>query len=126
VAIGTGQLKKVFPAGATATYVLPVGDAANYTPVSLNITANSVPRTTGVRVTAAIHPQTLRVRIYFKILVFTDVGGGTYTYDASFTFIPADITGSYANLRVSRYNTALPGLNIIQRVFSNNYCNRSN
>ncbi|MCK4700030.1 MAG: hypothetical protein KAT38_06835, partial [Bacteroidales bacterium] len=35
VAVGSGQMKKVFASGATAAYILPVGDATNYSPVSL-------------------------------------------------------------------------------------------
>ena len=108
IADGTGQLKKVFAAGATGAYVLPVGDASgDYSPVSLQFTANSIQRTVGVRVTDAIHPNdggsSDNISRYWT---FTDdLAGGTYTYNASFTYItPADLTGAHANLRVNRWD----------------------
>jgi gliding motility-associated-like protein len=108
IADGTGQLKKVFAAGATAAYTLPVGDVSgDYSPVSLTFTANSVQRTIGVHVTDALHPNdggsSDNISRYWSFA--DDLAGGTYTYNASFTFIsPADLTGLYANLRVNRWD----------------------
>ena len=111
VADGTGQLKKVFAAGATGAYILPVGDISgttDYSPVSITFTANSIQRTIGLRVTDAIHPNdggsSDNITRYWS---FTDDQAGTYTYNASFTYstlAPTDLTGAYANLRVNRWN----------------------
>ena len=108
IADGTGQLKKVFAAGATGAYVLPVGDVSgDYSPVSLQFTANSIQRSVGVRVTDALHPNdggsSDNISRYWT---FTDdLAGGTYTYNASFTYItPDDLTGVHANLRVNRWD----------------------
>jgi len=107
IADGTGQLRKVFAAGATAAYTLPTGDATgDYSPVSLTFTANSIQRTVGVRVTDDLHPNdggsSDNISRYWT---FTDdLAGGTYTYNASFTYVPADLTGLHANLRVNRWD----------------------
>ncbi len=107
IADGTGQLKKVFASGATAAYVLPVGDiSGDYSPVSLTFTANSVQRTIGVRVTDDFHPadggSTDKISRYWS---FTNDQAGTYTCNVSFTYIsPADLTGLHGNLRVSRWD----------------------
>ncbi|MHC1703483.1 MAG: autotransporter-associated beta strand repeat-containing protein [Tenuifilaceae bacterium] len=107
VADGSGQLKKLFATGVTATYVLPIGDATNYSPVSLNFTANSTPRTIGVRVTDAKHPSdgttTDNISRYWS---FTDDQLGTYTFSGTFTYVPADLNGTHANLRVNRWDGA--------------------
>ena len=107
VADGTGQLKKVIALGGPfAAYVLPVGDATNYSPVSLTFTANTLARTIGVRVTNAVHPNDGGTADHIaRYWTFTDGTAGSYTYDATFTYVPADFTGVYANLRVSRWNS---------------------
>ena len=114
VADGSGQLKKVFAAGATGAYNLPVGDITgtiDYSPVSITFTTNSIQRTIGVRVTDAIHPNdggsSDNISRYWS---FTDDQAGTYTYTASFTYstnAPTDLTGVYANLRVNRWDGSL-------------------
>jgi hypothetical protein len=95
VADGTGHLNKVFAAGATGAYLLPVGDAVNYSPVSLTYTANSIQRTIGLRVTDLQHPSDGTINDFIsRYWSFTDDQAGTYTLNASFTFIPADLTGA--------------------------------
>ena len=109
VADGSGQLKKVFAAGATAAYTLPIGDASgDYTPIVLTYTANSIQRTVGVHVTDAQHPSDGTATDYIsRYWSFTDDQAGTYTYSASFTYsttAPSDLVGAYANLRVNRWD----------------------
>ncbi len=109
VADGTGQLKKVFAAGATGTYIFPVGDVSgDYSPVSLTFSANSIQRTIGVRLTDSQHPNDGTSNDYLsRYWSFTDDQAGTYTYDAAFTYItPADLTGTHASLRVNRWNSS--------------------
>lgn len=105
VADGTGFLKKMFAAGATPAYLLPVGDAVNYSPVSLTFSDNSISRNIGVRVTDSQHPYDGTITDFIsRYWSFTNDAAGTYTYNASFTFIPPDLTGAYANLKVNRWN----------------------
>ncbi|RPJ64068.1 MAG: hypothetical protein EHM12_00670, partial [Dehalococcoidia bacterium] len=102
---GNGQLKKLFASGATAAYVLPIGDGSNYSPVSLTMSANSTSRTIGVNVTDAQHPSDGTADNFIsRYWSFSNDQAGTYTYTASFTFAPADLTGAYASLRVNRWD----------------------
>lgn len=98
VADGAGQLLKTFATGTTGKYTLPIGDGAgNYTPVALTFTANSAPRTIGVRVTPAKHPNDATSSNYInRYWNFTDdqAGNGTYIYTADFTYISSDAVGS--------------------------------
>jgi hypothetical protein len=107
VADGTGYLMKVFAAGVTAAYLLPVGDAVNYSPVSLNYTANSIQRTIGLRVTDAQHPSDGTATDYIsRYWSFTDDQAGTYSVNAVFNYIntAADLVGVAANLRLNRWD----------------------
>jgi hypothetical protein len=57
----TGQLKKVYATGAT-NFTFPVGDitaTTDYSPVILNMKANSAERTIGLKVTDLQHPNDL-------------------------------------------------------------------
>lgn len=111
-ASGTGQLKKVFAAGATASYTLPVGDGINYSPINLVFTANTQQRTIGVKVTDAKHPNDATATDYLtRYWSFTDdqAGSGTYTYTATFNYLnaAADVVGAVANVRVNRWDGSL-------------------
>jgi hypothetical protein len=108
-ASGTGQLKKVFAAGATGAYNLPIGDGTSYTPVSLTLTANTLQRTIGVRVTDAKHTNDASATDYLtRYWNFTDdqAGNGSYTYNATFNYInsPLDVVGTVGNVRVNRWD----------------------
>ncbi len=109
VAEGLGQFKKVFYAGATGWYYLPVGDAVNYSPVRITYVANSVQRTIGVRITDLQHPNDGTVDDFIsRYWSFTDDQAGTYTYSSTFTYItPDDLTGIHGNLRVNRWDGSI-------------------
>jgi hypothetical protein len=104
----TGQLKKTFAAGAS-TFTFPIGEEAgttDYLPVTLSFTANSLPRNIGVSMTNGKHVnmdvggvQTDYLNRYWR---FTDseAGNGTYTYTAGFTYLPAEVNGTEANIKV--------------------------
>ncbi len=106
---GTGQLKKVFPAGASA-FTFPVGDLTvsnDYSPTTITYTTNSTIRTIGVKVTDSQHPSDFTITDFIsRYWSFTDDQAGTYTYTPSFSYsaaAPTDLTGTYANLRVNRW-----------------------
>jgi hypothetical protein len=96
IANDIGEFKKVFAAGATANYNLPVGDSSNYSPVLISFSANSIQRTIGVRVTDMQHPDDGTGSDFIsRYWSFTDDQAGTFTYNASFYYIdPDDIVGT--------------------------------
>ncbi len=106
--LGTGLLKKVFQAGVTAAYVIPLGTTSGvtaYSPVSLNFTANSAIRTVGVNVTSGTPPANGGSANYVnRFWTFTESAGGTYTYTPVFTHVAADVTGTSTLTYLNRYN----------------------
>jgi len=118
VADGSGQFRRNIPmiASGTNIYLFPVGDNSggtnvtnnngpDYSPVSLNFTANSQSRIIGVRVTDDRHDDDASTSNYTsRYWTFTDSEAGTYTYNGTFTFsttLTSDINGSgyYMNRR---------------------------
>ncbi len=102
---GTGQLLQRIPtAGLPINFLLPVGDAANYSPVQLNFSANSTIRDVGVIVTPGAVPNNLPSTDYInRRWTFSNSAAGTYTYIPTFTFKPADVVGVATNMKISRY-----------------------
>jgi gliding motility-associated-like protein len=109
IANDIGEFKKVFAAGATAAYYLPVGDSSNYSPVRITFTANSVQRTIGVRVTDMQHPDDGTATDFIsRYWSFSDDQAGTYTYNADFYYIdPDDIVGTEGNIKVNMWDGAV-------------------
>jgi len=111
---GTGEVKRTFAAGATAAFVFPIGDVdatADYSPYTITFSANSTPRTIGVRVVDAVHPDNgASVHYATRYWIFSDsqVGVGTYAYSTSgFTYStnsPSDVFGTPANYRINRWD----------------------
>ncbi len=115
---GAGQLKRNV---ATGSYVFPVGDNSggvsvsnnnglDYSPVTLNFTANSANRIIGVRVTDDRHPSDPSTTDYIsRYWSFTEgLGTGTYTYTGTFTYsatLPSDLVGTYANVKPNSWDT---------------------
>jgi len=104
---GTGQVIKAFPAAAS-TFTFPVGDisgTAEYSPVTLNFTANSTARNIGVRVVDTRHPQDILLPDYLsRYWVFTNTAAGTHTLNATFTYDPSDVNGTLSNIGLQRYD----------------------
>jgi hypothetical protein len=118
VADGAGQLRRTM---VTGSYLFPVGDesggitvvgntGADYSPVTLNFTANSTPRIIGVRVTDDKHPDDVTANDYIsRYWSFTDsqAGVGTYTYTGTFTYstlAPSDLVGTHATARLNSWD----------------------
>jgi hypothetical protein len=98
----TGQLKKVYPTGASL-FIYPIGDKTStidYSPVVLNMTANSAERTIGLNVSDQKHPNDGSADNFIsRYWSFSDnLCTGSYTYNATFSYSensPTDITGNY-------------------------------
>ncbi|GJQ20529.1 MAG: hypothetical protein HBSIN02_08840 [Bacteroidia bacterium] len=105
-----GNLAKYIPTGSP-TPTFEVGDGASYTPVMLSFASVSGAGTFTVSTTAGDHPQILTSSIDAAKSVnryWTVTNSGTVftTFDATFTFVPADVDGgaSTASFIVDRYN----------------------
>jgi len=113
VADGSGQLRKVFPTGASS-FTFPVGDVtsgSDYSPFALTFSANSTNRTIGIRVIDAAHPSNGAVTDYatrYWTVSDNQAGVGTYTYSslsATYsTVAPTDVVGTAANYKINRFN----------------------
>lgn len=93
VSSGTGELRKVFPTGASS-FTFPIGElttqtSGEYTPVNLDFTANSTQRTIGLKVADAQHPQDgSSVSYLSRYWSFSATPNtGTYTYNSTFNYI---------------------------------------
>jgi hypothetical protein len=104
-----GNLQLAIPAGAS-TPTFPIGDATAYTPVALSFGSGTTAGDLTAGVTAGTHPAlgsssisgTQHVLRYWTL---TD-GGVTGVYDATFTFVPADLQSGVDpdSLKVGRYD----------------------
>lgn len=105
---GTGQLLVPFTTGANAPFLFPIGDGAgNYTPCTVEFTANSTARTLGARVSNTVHPFNNAATPHLtRQWLFTNSSTGTATVNASFTYVPADVVGVEANLRFNKFNSS--------------------
>ncbi len=108
---GSGQLKKVFPIGASS-FIFPVGDAtsgSDYSPFALTFTTNSVTRTIGVNVTDGTPPTNGAITDFasrFWTVSDNQVGIGTYAYNPlvlTYNAVAGDINGTVASYKVNRY-----------------------
>ncbi len=106
----TGQVMKIYKSGAT-NFLYPIGDATatiDYSPLALNFTANSAPRTIGVNVVDGKHPNDLSANFISRYWNFTDDAcSGTYTYDATYSYSansPTDLVGTYNTVDIFWWN----------------------
>lgn len=103
----TGALGLPIPvAGLPATRLFPVGNSGSYTPASFNFTANSTARFLLVRAVTPRNTNDISSTDYINNRWWnTDlsVTTGTYTYTSTFTYIPADLVGTAANIRLNRW-----------------------
>ncbi|MBL0310186.1 MAG: hypothetical protein IPP77_11065 [Bacteroidetes bacterium] len=116
---GAGQVIKQFPATAFAPFTFPVGEntgVTEYSPVMLEFVANSQARSIGVRVVDDRDPKDLFASDYLtRYWLFTNnSNSSTYTLNADFTYLPADVVGTQSNLRINRYSNVATDLNWTQ------------
>ncbi len=106
----TGQMMKTFSNGSTAAFTFPIGDVTStteYSPVAITMSANSQTRTIGVNVSDAQHPNDGSATNYVsRYWTFSDnlSGAGSYSYNATYTAVAADIVGTYSTLSVNWWN----------------------
>jgi len=105
----TGNLRLTFPAGGTCTY--PIGDAANYTPMTVALTGGGAGTLTGsvatgapANLTTSPLSNTKYVARSFTLGAATDTATAT-SYNATLTWVAGDIQGgaSFANFLVAQY-----------------------
>ena len=108
----SGQLIRAINTGAN-TYNFPIGDitgAAEYSPVSIAFSSNSIARNLGFTVTDANHPQlnvpNLQVDYLSRYWSSSlSVTSGTYTYTPTFSYdVAGDVFGVEGNININRYN----------------------
>ncbi len=104
VATGTGKLKKMF--AGTGSFTYPVGDATNYTPVTLNFTGGTFDGTTyaDVNLTASAHPNLNPANSNFLKRYWT-IGSNVASPTAQVTlkYVDNDINGVETNFVVGRW-----------------------
>jgi hypothetical protein len=102
---GNGEVKKIIPAGGQqfTYFVGEITGTGDYSPVTLNFTANSAERTFGTRVVDVQHPNDGTVTSYIsRYWHFSETSApGNYIYDATFTFLAADLVGPFAPMSAS-------------------------
>ncbi len=106
-----GNLRLTFPSSANATCPYPMGDASAYTPIS--VTMNSTGGTLTGKTTGAEHPQidssvldsSSDANRYWTLGVTGDTLTPV-TYNASFTFVAADLDSGavVTTFKVNRYS----------------------
>ncbi len=109
VATGTGKVIKSYSSNGAFTF--PIGDASNYTPVTLNVTGTYSAANMAVNVTAAKPAQNANTINYInRYWTVTPTGITSLSYSVTATYVPGDIkTGSTeSNIAMGEYAGALP------------------
>jgi len=110
VANGSGQVRKLYT--TNGSFQFPIGDNANYTPVTLNFTGGSyaVGAYAAVNVKSTKHPNNANVSNYLNRYWSISTSGITspvYAVSAA-TYVPADVVGTESAIAGGRYAGALP------------------
>lgn len=107
---GTGKLRKYFTTGDTPLFTFPIGEVTGtteYSPVSIDFSANTAAGYVGVKVTDATHPNNGSPTDYLsRYWSFTTSGITTYTYSMTCYYVDADVNGTEANLKTSRWDAS--------------------
>lgn len=104
----TGNVRKVF--SANGTFSFPVGDATNYTPVSINMSGSGYSSAyTQARVTNSKHPSNASATDYLNRYWTVGTSGITaQSYTATATYVGGDISGTEGNIDAATYAGSLP------------------
>ncbi len=108
VATGAGVVRKGLSSNGTFNY--PVGDATNYTPLSLNVTGVGYSSAYAqVNVTASKHPSNVNSTNYLNRYWTVGTSGiSAQSYTATATYVPADISGTESSVSGASYSGTLP------------------
>jgi hypothetical protein len=103
-ASGAGELRKNF--SAVSTYTMPVGDASNYTPVTVAFNSGTFGGAAyvGTRVLNTAHPNLPTTSDYLNR--YWDMSSNditAYSANLTYTFVPGDVVGTAANLYTVKY-----------------------
>lgn len=102
----TGKFFKGYAAGASS-FTYPVGDntgTVEYSPATINFSANTAPGTVGLLVTDAVHPNMGTSSNYAsRYWTLSSAGLTNYTYTGSYTYAAADVVGNQALYKASRW-----------------------
>jgi hypothetical protein len=105
-----GNLKLNFSTGTNISRTFPIGDATNYTPVTLLFASVGTAGYVTARSTAGQHPDISTSGINYSLDVaryytLTNSGVVFTTFSPTFTFVPADVIGgaNTANFIIKRY-----------------------
>ena len=108
IAIGAGKLRKNFSANGTFAY--PVGDATNYTPISITESGSAYSSAyLEANVTAIKHPNNGSTTDFLKrywTVVQSGVTGSSY--DATATYVAGDVNGTESAIKAAFYKGSLP------------------
>ena len=97
-------LRKSYPAAAS-NFTFPVGAAAKYTPVQMNVTGTASAGTITVQPIDLAHPSTTdplakELKYFWKV---TSTGLASATVNQQFTYLAGDVNGTEANYKLGRF-----------------------
>jgi len=93
---------------SNATYTFPVGDASNYTPIDVSLTAGAQAGSYLVgKVVSSSHPNIVTATNYINRYWSIEPTGltGSPTYNVSYTYAASDLTGPAATLYPSKWSS---------------------
>ncbi|MDP2209798.1 MAG: T9SS type A sorting domain-containing protein [Bacteroidota bacterium] len=104
VATGAGELRKTFTAIGSFTY--PVGDASNYSPVTLNFTSGTFSSAyAGVKLANAKHSQNTSANDYLnRYWTVTSSGITDFSCNSTFNYVQSDVVNTESNLYAGKLN----------------------
>lgn len=110
VANGTGQVRKLYT--TNGSFLFPIGDNTNYTPITLNFTGGTyaVGAYAAVNVKTTKHPNNANVSDYLNRYWSISTSGITspvYAVSAA-TYVPGDVAGTESAISGGRYSGAIP------------------
>jgi hypothetical protein len=109
-ATGAGQLKKEFPAGSPGSFTFPVGDQTGipeYSPVTLNFTGGTFDEGNyvGVNLKNTLYPDpNITGNFLNRYWNITQSGITNFTCNATFQYLPADVTGTENKISCTKVN----------------------
>lgn len=110
IVTSSGELRKEFPAGFTGVFVYPVGDdtgTPEYSPVTLNLTGGTFAagNYVGVNLVNAVYPDPNITGNYLnRYWNLTQSGITGLTCNATFQYLPADVTGTETLISCTKVN----------------------
>jgi len=109
-ATGAGQVQKEFPAGVPGSFTFPVGNQTGtpgYSPVTLNFTGGTFDagNYVGVNLKNTVYPDpNITDNFLNRYWNITQSGINNFTCNATFQYLPADVSGNESVISCSRVN----------------------